>query len=410
MVAVAIVLAGCGVGGDDNPPAAPSPSAAVPPLPLPGPYAVACSNVAQDFNRVAQGEQASDYWEGSPSAAGTPQYVTDLLVDPSNALAVTVAAPDDPGLFGSFAGKQVSFVVLACYPTAADNPRPDYPLPMARAVPRMQTGADPPWFAEAGVHYPVLVFSHGLRGSPISSDYLEAISTLASHGYVVLAPFHGDPRFADLEIDDVADAVTLLTHLTDFLALQSLRPLAVSAALDLLLAHPQWRDHIDPNQVGGFGASMGGETMLLLAGAGLTSSSGLAWRPVGIDSRVKAAVGYVPYFGQWFLPAFGRDQRGLDNVTLPFLAIGGTSDTTAPIAITAQGMARLAGTRELVALSGVPHRFEASAAGDIFTWTLLFLDAEVRGNPAARKVLSTMGSVAGGGDDRVLIPYNGPES
>ena len=244
----------------------------------------------------------------------------------------------------------------------------------------------------------------------ISSDYLEAISTLASHGYVVLAPFHGDPRFADLEIDDVADAVTLLTHLSDFLALQSLRPLAVSAALDLLLAHPQWRDHIDPNQVGGFGASMGGETMLLLAGAGLTSSSGLAWRPVGIDSRVKAAVGYVPYFGQWFLPAFGRDQRGLDNVTLPFLAIGGTSDTTAPIAITAQGMARLAGTRELVALSGVPHRFEAAAAGDIFTWTLLFLDAEVRGNPAARKVLSTMGSVAGGGDDRVLIPYNGPES
>lgn len=410
MVAVAIVLAGCGVGGDDSPPSAPSPSAAVPPLPLPGPYAVACSNVAQDFNRVAQGEQASDYWEGSPSAAGTPQYVTDLLVDPSNALAVTVAAPDDPGLFGSFAGKQVSFVVLACYPTAADNPRPDYPLPMARAVPRMQTGADPPWFAEAGVHYPVLVFSHGLRGSPISSDYLEAISTLASHGYVVLAPFHGDPRFADLEIDDVADAVTLLTHLSDFLAMQSLRPLAVSAALDLLLAHPQWRDHIDPNQVGGFGASMGGETMLLLAGAGLTSSSGLAWRPVGIDSRVMAAVGYVPYFGQWFLPAFGRDQRGLDNVTLPFLAIGGTSDTTAPIAITAQGMERLAGTRELVALSGVPHRFEAAAAGDIFTWTLLFLDAEVRGNPAARKVLSSTGSVAGGGDDRVLIPYNGPES
>ena len=35
------------------------------------------------------------------------------------------------------------------------------------------------------------------------------------------------------------------------------------------------------------------------------------------DRRLKAAVGYVPYFGYPFFPAFGRDKHGLDNVVLP---------------------------------------------------------------------------------------------
>jgi len=334
--------------------------------------------------------------------------VTDLLADPANTLSVTVTAPNDPTLYGSFAGRQVGFVLLACYPTVANNSRADYPLPTGRVVPHMQTGSDPPLFADAGARYPVLAFSHGLRGSPISSDYIEAISVFASYGYIVVAPFHGDPRFSGLKIDDLSDAVKLLANLADFVALQALRPRAVSSGLDLVLAHPQWRDHINATQIGGFGASMGGETMLLLAGAGLTSSLGLASSQVTVDPRVKAAVGYVPYFGQVFLPAFGRDEHGLDNVTLPYLAIGGTADTTAPIVVTRQGMERLAGVRELVALTGVSHKFDIASRNDIFTWALLFLDAEVRGNSASRSVLSTMGSVAGGGDDHVLIPYNGP--
>jgi predicted dienelactone hydrolase len=250
-------------------------------------------------------------------------------------------------------------------------------------------------------------FSQGYSGSPISSDYIAALSVLASYGYVVVAPFHGDPRFSDLKVNDLSDAVAVLAHLTDFLALQTLRPLSVSAGIDLMLAHPQWRGHIDATKIGGFGASMGGETMLLLGGAGLTTSLGLAWTQITVDPRIKAAVGYVPYFGQLFLPAFGRDEHGLDGVTLPYLAISGTADTTAPIIETEQGMARLAGVRELVALNGVKHTFDVASTNDIFTWTLTFLDAQVRGNPAARQQLSTMGSVAGGGDDRVVIPYNG---
>jgi predicted dienelactone hydrolase len=406
---IALVLVGCGGGGgSSNPPGASAPTVVVQPLPLPGPYAVACSNIVQDFSRVGADEDVQSYWEGMPSVNGMPRYATDLLADPDNTLIATVTAPNDSNLYGSFAGQNVAFVVLACYPTTADNPRPDYPLPTGKVVPHMQTGSDAPIFADASARYPVVAFSHGYSGSPISGDYISGLSILASYGYVVIAPLHGDLRFSDLRIDDLSDAIAVLSHLSNFTAMQALRPLSISAALDLVLAHPQWVDHIDATQIGGFGASMGGETMMLLGGAGLTTSyPGLSWNQVTRDPRIKAAVGYVPYFGQPFLPAFGRDEHGLDGIQLPFLGISGTADTTAPIIVTEIGMSRLAGTRELVALSGVRHGFDLASTNDIFTWTLTFLDAEVRGNPATQTQLSTMASVAGGGDDSVVIFYNG---
>jgi len=406
---IALAFAGCGGGGSSNPPGAPAPSVVVQPLPLPGRYAVGCSNIVQDFSRVGAGEDATSYWEGNPSGSGMPRYVTNLLADPDNTLIATVTAPQDSNLYGSFAGQNFAFVVLACYPTTDNNPRPDYPLPTGKFVPHMQTGSDAPLFTDNSALYPVIAFSHGYTGSPISSDYISGLSIFASYGYVVIAPFHGDLRFSVLTIDDLGDAITVLSHLSDFTAMQALRPLSISAALDHVLAHPQWQGHIDNTQIGGFGASMGGETMMLLGGAGLTTSyPGLSWNQVTHDPRIKAAVGYVPYFGQpILLPAFGRDQHGLDGINLPFLGISGTADTTAPISETKLGMSRLTGTRELVALSGVTHGFDLASTNDIFTWTLTFLDAEVRGDPAAKKQLSTMASVAGGGDDSVWIYYNG---
>ena len=293
---------------------------------------------------------------------------------------------------------------MVCYPTTADNPRADFPLPTGQRVPRMHTGAEAPLFADSATRYPIIAFSHGLAGSPLSDDHFVVLSWLASHGYVVVAPFHGDPRFTNLQIDNFRDVVAVLSNLSDAIAMQALRPLAVTAALDLVLAHPQWRDHVDAGQIGGFGASLGGETMLLLGGAALTTSPGLSSTPIGTDRRIKAAVGYVPYFGQPLLPAFGRDQSGLDAVTLPFLGIAGTADTTAPLEVTRQGMRRLAGPRQLVALDSLEHGFDPASAGDVLSWSLTFLDAQVRGLPSAGAQLTTMTSVAGGGDDRLVMP------
>jgi predicted dienelactone hydrolase len=380
----------------------------LPPLSLPGPYAVACSDVAQDFSRVAPGESASDYWEGNPRSQGAARYVTDLLSEPASTPTVAINAPDDSDLFGSFAGRTLPYAIFVCYPTSRANPRPDYALPTGKTVPRMQRAGDAPLFADAAARYPLLLFSHGYEGSPLSDDYIDPLLTFASFGYIVAAPFHGDLRFSDLVPENIDNLFYLLTHLDDFIAMQALRPLSLSATLDRLLADAQWAGHIDASMVGGFGASQGGESLLLMAGAGLTTTIGQSWSRVTTDPRLKAAVGYIPYFGQSVFPSFGRDQHGLDGVTLPYLAIGGTADTTAPLSVTQTGMTRLGGPRELVALTGVGHRFDVASAGDIFTWSLTFLDAEVRRDPIARQKLIRMASVAGGGDDRVLIAFDEP--
>src|SRR3954453_8128817 len=183
---------------------------------VPGPYAVACSNVAQDPTRLAPGENAQDYWEGVPSGS-RGRYVTDILSDRADALVVTPTIPDDRELFSGHATQTVPFALLVCYPTAGDNPRPAYALPGGRTIPHMQQGAQTPIWPDATTHWPLLVFSHGLTGSPLSGDYLDALTTFASFGYVVVAPFHGDFRFADLKVEDLNDAVYAVLHFSSFI-------------------------------------------------------------------------------------------------------------------------------------------------------------------------------------------------
>lgn len=398
LVAIACLMIATVAGADSM--------AFVDPLP-PGPYAVGCSNVEQNFGRLLPNENAKDYWEGFPDGSRA-RYVTQLLVDPSDALAVNVNVPNDHELFVTYGGRQFPLALLVCYPTPSDNPRPDYPLPTGNVVPHMQRGAEAPLWANSGVRWPVLMFSHGTGGSPISNDYIVALTVLASYGYVVMAPFHGDPRVADVHIENLSDAFWAVTHFPSYVEMQAIRPVSAVAALDYLLAHPHYRDHVDTSKIAGFGASLGAETFLLQAGAQLTTTIGLSSKQVVADPRLKAIVGYVPYFGLSFYPAFGRDGKGLDRVTTPFLGISGFSDTTAPIERAAEGVLRLRGSRELVGLEGVSHTFDYPSAPDIFTWSLIFLAAHAQDDRNARAQMARMIAVRGGGDDRLLIDYTAP--
>ncbi len=374
-------------------------SQAVPPI-GPGVFPVACSNVEQDFSRVAPGATVESYWEGGAPGGG---YVTNLLVDPANAFVVDVTLPGDRELFGDFAGDTLRFAAIVCYPTSAANPRPDYPLPNGQRVPHMQRDGDAPIFPDATTRFPVLVFSHGLGGSPLSSDYLDALTLFASHGYAVVAPFHADARISSINLSSSNDVVEALLHFSNYTALQSVRPFALRAELDALLRAPGFAAHVDPNAIGGFGASLGGESLLLMRGARLTVSPGLSSKTVMNDTRVKASVGYVPYFGQLILPAFGRDQEGLHDMTMPYLAIAGSADVTAPAVMTALGMSQLAGVRQFVLLDGIPHGFDVRAAPDIFTWSLVFLASYVVDDPFARATSARMTSVQGATSDVLLM-------
>ncbi len=349
------------------PAAAADPLALVPALP-PGTYPVGCSNVAQDFSRVQPGETAMQYWDGFPNG-NQERYVSQLLVDPAAAMEVALPIPNDSELFVDRAGGTVTYDFLVCYPTTSTNPNPDYLLPTGSVVPHMQVGASPPIFANAATLWPVLLFSHGLAGSPLDDVYMRVIAALASYGFVVVAPFHGDPRFADVQIQNIVDAIYAVLHFPTYVEMQALRPLSGAAALDLLLSNAQFQGHVDANRIAGFGASLGGETLLLQVGAQLTDSIGLSSKQVVVDPRIKAIFGYVPYFGQPIYPAFGRNQNGLDGITVPFMGMSGTADTTAPVGPALQGIENLGGARYLVTLNGVTHHFDVPSTNAIFTWS-----------------------------------------
>lgn len=375
----------------------------VAPLPPMGGHAVACSNIEQDFARVPAGATYDDLWTGRKG------YVTDLLVDPVHALVVQQPFGSDSELFGSFAGKSAPYLVLVCHPTDPGNARADYVLPTGNVVPHMQRGAEGPIFPADGARYPLVLYSHGLGGSPASGDYIQSVRQVASYGYVTVAVFHGDLRFADIDLESFSDVVYALLHLRDFVAMQAVRPFSLASALDRVLADPGYRDRIDADRIGGFGASLGAQSLLLMAGARLTVSLGLSSKAVmAADPRLKAAGTYVPYFGNPILPSFGRNQEGLDGITLPYLAISGTADTTAPIVSAEAGVRRLRGTRQLVAFSGLEHGYDPRFAADLDTWLFTFLGGQLTADPFVRATSARMGSVAGGMEDTQRLDYMAP--
>ena len=385
-------------------------------LPMPaGPYPVACSNIAQDSARVAAlGVPIDDFWNGTDG-----RYIGDILLEPAETLVVRPRVPDDE-LYPARRNTTVEFVVIACYPTEFSNVRPDYLLPNGQRVPRMQRLGQSPVIASqpcAAIfppppncgRFPLMVFSHGLAGNPIDGKSIDFLVRMASYGYIVAAPFHGDKRFSRVKIDDIEDIFYIILNFDRIVELQALRPVSIKAVIDLMLANPQFSSVIDAARIGGIGGSMGGATMTWLLGAELTNGyPSLRSRPTVQDARIKAAVGYVPYAGQSFLPAFGDDNATAKNVSTPYLAISGTADTSAPIKLMEQAMNNFRGARYQVALAGIQHTYEPAYADDVFGWAIPFFDAYLNGNLASLDRLTRQRNVRGGLDDSLRIDYTPP--
>ena len=399
----------------------------VPPI-APGRLPVACSNVAQDASRVAPGLSASDYWEGKSG-----HYVNELLTAPQTALQFPVAVPRNDELFANHGGQSVMFAAFVCYPTSPANTDPNYVLPEAAGVvphmqpagtqPRLMTNAEyaslePGARTEVSPnslpqHFPLIVFSHGLGGSPIDGGYLDAVVQLASQGYVVAAPFHADSRFSRIRIQDMTDFLFLVLNFSSVTEMETMRPLSLKAMTDVLLASPGFAPAIDTTRIAGFGASLGGEAMMLLLGARLTTSiGGHCSDATGLaDPRIRAAVGYVPFAGWSFLPAFCEGNSGAAGVNRPFLAISGTADITAPMGQMDAAMQRFGGTKYLVEFVDGQHELRPEDAPELFTWTVVFLRAYLRDpvHPEAIGQFVRMNSVNGGGRaNDVLIDVHVP--
>jgi predicted dienelactone hydrolase len=381
---------------------------AVSPTPpaLVGAYPVGCSNVEQDLSRLKPGENAPDYWEGNPGASG--RYLTDLLVAPDQALTYKISVPSASQIdvFERTGGQQLQYAAIVCYPTTAANTRANYALPVGR-VPRMQRGAETPLIASnpgaIDGKWPLIVLSHGLAGSPLGNEYLQVIERFAAEGYLVFAPFHADARFSRTKIDNLSDFFYVVSKYGEIAEMQALRPVGLKQGLDYLLSKPEYASTIDADQIVGFGASLGGMAMMLAQGAKMTTSYGGTERTILRDNRYKALVGYVPFSGYSFQPAFGDSNQGVKGVRVPYLGLGGTADIVAPISRTSQMIGALSGSKYFVTIEGMPHGLRAQDAPELFGWTFSFYKAQLSRNQADRVAFDQITNFAANADDRVQL-------
>ncbi|MEP7261989.1 MAG: hypothetical protein ABI669_12345, partial [Usitatibacter sp.] len=183
----------------------------------PGPaarYPVACSNLEIDTARLAQlGGLPADYYEGH-EVNGATRYISDILAQPDTAFRFRKAIPFKPFLYPTLQFQSPEFVALICHPTSASNTDPDYVLPGdGGRIPHMQrAGAAPKIISnieQAGINgvyfspppplvpaqLPLIVYSHGLGGSPVGKGYIDVAVQLAAQGYMVAAVFHADNRY-----------------------------------------------------------------------------------------------------------------------------------------------------------------------------------------------------------------------
>lgn len=105
--------------------------------------------------------------------------------------------------------------------------------------------------------YPVIMISHGNMGS--MWGHHDLATTLARHGYIVVAVMHPGDNFEDFSR---TGTVSVLYG----------RPRQISASLDAVLNDPELAQHVNDTKVGFVGFSAGGTTGLILSGAKPTLS------------------------------------------------------------------------------------------------------------------------------------------
>lgn len=351
-----------------------------------GPFAVATTNL--EVQPQADAKAMFAFLNGARTADRTP-YLTDILVHPDAVPTVQLDVPADAAHYGAFAGQRVPLVLLVVYPTPRDNPRPDYVFPYTetgdRTFTHMQRPGERPLLADPAAKYPLIVLSGGYNTHGLW--HLFHLKQLAAHGYIVVDLFHGDGRSQS------------------FAANLALRGLAVRAALDHVLRDPDFGPAIDPARIGASGESAGAHTVLAALG-GIDPSGRV---PALADPRVKAAVGVVPFmgasFGMWPFKVdawhFGEDHAGLRDVRRPFLALYGGKDVNVAPAGVEAGVRALGGPALAVRLDDETHSLTEPAHRDVRTWELLFFNAWLRDDAAARRQLEEGTTVTDGTRDRV---------
>ncbi len=194
------------------------------------------------------------------------------------------------------------------YPTQEPEQRYEYkgPLGIKGQVGFAKEGAT----VAAGEH-PLLLFSHGFLGTSDQTIFLT--EACARAGYIVASMNHADSlgtrRLRKIEPPQFGD----YANWTDDKFRD--RQEDITALLNQMLewnkaADSPWSGRIDATRIGGFGHSLGGYTVLGMAGGWKS------WK----EPRLKAAVLLSPYAHPFI------NQGDAGNVSIPVMLQGGTLD------------------------------------------------------------------------------------
>ncbi|MGD1932757.1 MAG: alpha/beta hydrolase [Leptolyngbyaceae cyanobacterium] len=200
-------------------------------------------------------------------------------------------------------------------------------------------------YLPAGQNAPLIVISHGLGGNRTTFAYLA--EHLASYGFAVAVVEHPGSSAAQLEAlltgeaDNVIEPEEMMR-----------RPLAIQTLLDELATvaqAPTIGEHVNLQQVGVLGQSLGGYTTLALAGATVQSTALEPVCPVRTssplnlslllqcavlelppplpplaDQRIQAAIAINPLDSAVF------GSVGMANIAVPTMVVSGSADTVTP--------------------------------------------------------------------------------
>ena len=210
--------------------------------------------------------------------------------------------------------------------------------------------------ASTPAQFPLIVLSHGIGGTAGSLAWLG--TALARAGYVAAAVNHpGNNAINGYTVE----GFTLWWD----------RARDLSAIIDSMLAEPIFTARIDPNRIGAAGFSLGGYTMIAIAG-GITSRA--HYREFCAPAQAEASCEAPPEFGDLRAKAKAladsdaafshrcpgsrlrrdpcRDRAASRGVLRPPPAITSQRPTGALIPCEAQPIARLAGDGILIRLAG----------------------------------------------------------
>ncbi|WP_433967629.1 alpha/beta hydrolase family protein [Tunturiibacter gelidiferens] len=313
---------------------------------------------------VRAGFAATTYEVGASSRVFTPAHVRNWRRAKTEALVTTIWYPvnadgkvyEEPQVIGP----------------------PDGPLFLAGGA-----AVDAP-IASAPAKFPVVMLSHGTGGSAMQLAWLGTV--LARHGYIAVGLNH--PGNNALEPYTAEGFVLWWERATD-----------ISDALDALLLDPTFGPHVDEARIGAAGFSIGGYTVLELAGARtdqerflkacetdptlhkcvvpemkgmgdpeqmlkkVRASSAESMARGGAsyrDPRVRAVFAIAPAVGQAF------DADGFRDVTIPVAMVVGAADQIAPVATNAGRFLALIPNAHLAVLpGGVAHYTFLDACTDV---------------------------------------------